>query len=67
MNVGELKRMIADLPDRLPVVVPGANHTYTLASAESAKVVRAGRILMEHDPADTVSSPESVTAVLVIT
>ena len=28
MNVGELKKIIADLPDDIPVLVPSADHSY---------------------------------------
>lgn len=37
MNVGELRKLIRDLPDDTLVVVPGSDHSYYEATAGTAK------------------------------
>lgn len=64
MNVGDLRRMIADLPDRLPVVVPAADHSYALATVETATATRTSPRMFDEYEADAPS--EARTCVLVV-
>lgn len=66
MNIGELKRMIATLPDWLPVVVPAADHSYTLANVETMLATRTGPRTFTEDDSDAEGPAEANTAVLVV-
>lgn len=41
MTVGELKELLADQPDELPILIPGSDHSYYEATA------RVGTALLE--------------------
>ena len=47
-NIGELKKLIADLPDEMKLVTPGSDHSYDTASASvqqaEVKYSKGGRI-----------------------
>lgn len=67
MKVGDLRRILANLPDDARVVVPGYDHSYEPAGTVTlAPAVLNGRALCEHYDGVELQEGESIVAVAVI-
>ena len=64
MNVGTLRKLIADLPDSMPVVVPTPDHSYYAASCSVTEAVQTDRRGWKFSETGGDESPLDVVKVL---
>jgi hypothetical protein len=69
MNVGKLKKILADLPDNIEVVVPGSDHSYTkvwTAAKTKAAWSKEYEVMSEYWGDENLSPTEVAIEVFVI-
>lgn len=64
MNVGQLKKIIEDLPPETPVLVPGEDHSYYSGHAWVGTAVRQDGMWFEDY--DTENNPDEVVHTVLI-